>query len=547
MNNTITRQLLCRAFVFSLASACCFATAANALSADDWQPAKAPLMTRWAADVRPDSALPEYPRPQLVRPDWQNLNGLWEYAIRPKDEGKPEKFDGKILVPFPIESALSGVMGKVGEENRLWYRRTFQWPGKWKGQRAILHLGAVDWDATVFVNGREAGKHRGGYGELKLDITDLLNASGDQELIVSVWDPTDSGMQPRGKQVHKPGSIWYTAVTGIWQTVWIEPVPEVSIDELLLVPDVDTGTLTITAKLRGTANDATLHASALDDSKQIAEASGPANQPLKLTIPNPKLWSPDSPQLYDLKLTLRQQGKEVDSVSSYFAMRKSSLVPDEKGVLRLALNNKPLFQFGPLDQGWWPDGLYTAPTDEALRCDIEATKKLGFNMARKHVKVEPDRWYYWCDKLGLLVWQDMPSGFVSGSRNSGQNDDWNNEAGHEFDAELKEMIDQRRNHPCIVMWVPFNEGWGQHETPRVVDWIKAYDPTRLVDNASGWTDKNVGDVFDMHKYPGPGARKRNRSAPESWANSAGSVYRCPITPGRPKPIGVTRNSRTATI
>ncbi len=504
-NISSAKLLKTMSFGFAIARVLTFAL--PAMSQDAWHPAKAPLMTRWAADVSPQNALPEYPRPQLVRPQWQNLNGLWGYAIRPKDEGKPEKFDGKILVPFPVESALSGVMGKVGEANRLWYRRTFQWPAKWQGQRALLHFGAVDWDATVYVNGKEAGQHRGGYGELTLDITDKLNATGEQELVVSVWDPTDAGTQPRGKQVRKPNSIWYTSVTGIWQTVWIEPVPEVSIDALHFVPDIDSGTLTITATLRGNAADATLQAKALDNGQQIAQASGPAGQSLKLSIPNAKLWSPTSPQLYDLNVSLQRQGKAIDEVSSYFGMRKSSLAPDEHGVLRLALNNKPLFQFGPLDQGWWPDGLYTAPTDEALRYDIEATKKLGFNMARKHVKVEPDRWYYWCDKLGLLVWQDMPSAFETGAKNGNQDSPASQEAAEQFDRELKEMIDQRRNHPSIVMWVPFNEGWGQHDTPRIVDWIKAYDPTRLVDDASGWTDREVGDVHDTHKYPGPGAPK----------------------------------------
>jgi beta-galactosidase/beta-glucuronidase len=503
----LARLKILRTISLGFAAAGTLLFALPALAEDDWHVAKAPLMTRWAVDVSPQKALPEYPRPQLVRADWQNLNGLWDYAVRPKDESKPDKFDGKILVPFPIESALSGVMGKIGETNRLWYRRTFQWPEKWQGQRALLHIGAVDWDATVYVNGKEAGKHRGGYGELTLDITDQLNGTGEQELVVSVWDPTDAGMQPRGKQVRRPNSIWYTSVTGIWQTVWIEPVPELSIDSLLLVPDIDSGTLTISATLRGNAADATLHATALDGAQQVAQTSGPAGESLKLSIPNAKLWSPDSPHLYDLKISVQRQGKSIDEVSSYFAMRKISLMPDEHGVLRLALNNKPLFQFGPLDQGWWPDGLYTAPTDQALRFDIEVTKKLGFNMARKHVKVEPDRWYYWCDKLGLIVWQDMPSAFETGAKNGDQDKAASKEAADQFDLELKEMIDQRRNHPSIVMWVPFNEGWGQHDTARVVDWIKAYDPTRLVDDASGWTDRNVGDVFDMHKYPGPGAPK----------------------------------------
>jgi beta-galactosidase/beta-glucuronidase len=474
---------------------------------DAWQPAKAPLMTRWAADVSPQNALPEYPRPQMVRSAWKSLNGLWDYAIRPKDEGRPEKFDGKILVPFPIESALSGVMTKVGDANRLWYRTSFEWPSQWKNQRAILHFGAVDWDATVFVNGKKAGEHRGGYSAFELDITDQLNPTGPQELVVSVWDPTDAGTQPRGKQVAKPNSIWYTSVTGIWQTVWIEPVPQVSIDSLVLVPDLDARVLNVTAKLRGKADDATIRVVALDGQKQMAQATGGAGEPVRLAVPDAKPWSPDSPQLYDLKISVQSGTEVVDEVASYFGMRKIALAPDDKGTLRLMLNNKPLFQIGPLDQGWWPDGLYTAPTDAALKSDIETTKKLGFNMARKHVKVEPDRWYYWCDKLGLIVWQDMPSAFPTGRREGNQRYEPNKEAAEEFEQELKEMIDQRRNHPSIVMWVPFNEGWGQYDTPRIVDLVKQYDPSRLVDNASGWTDRGVGDVNDMHKYPGPASPK----------------------------------------
>ncbi len=322
---------------------------------------------------------------------------------------------------------------------------------------------------------------------------------------MSVWDPTDAGAQPRGKQVARPNGIWYTAVTGIWQTVWIEPVPQVSIDSLLIVPDLDAGVLNITAKLRGKADDATIRVVALDGQKQIGQATGAAGQAIRLPVADAKPWSPDSPQLYDLKVSVQSGSEAVDEVTSYFGMRKIALAPDEKGVLRLMLNNKPLFQLGPLDQGWWPDGLYTAPTDAALKSDIETTKKLGFNMARKHVKVEPDRWYYWCDKLGLLVWQDMPSGFPPGRRGRNQEYQPTKEASDDFEQELKEMIDARRNHPSIVMWVPFNEGWGQYDTPRIVDLVKQYDPSRLVDNASGWTDRGVGDVNDMHKYPGPGA------------------------------------------
>ncbi|MSO50456.1 MAG: glycoside hydrolase family 2 [Acidobacteria bacterium] len=462
-----------------------------------WTPAAGPLLTRWAKDVLPDRVLPEYPRPQLARRDWLNLNGLWEYAIRPRDEGKPAAFDGQILVPFPVESALSGVMKPVGEANRLWYRRTFAVPRTWRG-RTLLHFGAIDWDATVWVNGRQVGAHRGGYSEITFDISSALTAEGMQEIVVSVWDPADAGTQPRGKQVNRPRGIWYTSVTGIWQTVWMEPVPVAALDALELVPDIDTGVLRITAAVAGSAASARVEAVAFEGVREIGKGSGRPGEPFTIAIPNAKLWSPDSPTLYNLKVSLGA-GDAADQVTSYFAMRKSSMCRDSGGIQRLCLNNAPLFQVGPLDQGWWPDGLYTAPTDAALRYDIEVTKRLGFNMARKHVKVEPDRWYYWADTLGLLVWQDMPSTVLRGERAL--------DSAQQFEHELKSLIDNRRNHPSIVMWVPFNEGWGQYDTPRIAQWVKSYDPSRLVNNASGWTDAKVGDVIDIHAYPGPSSPK----------------------------------------
>jgi hypothetical protein len=476
------------------------APAAPGSTVDQWQPAAGPLMTRWARDVSPDQALPEYPRPQLVRTEWLNLNGLWDYAIRPRLDAQPAAFDGRILVPFPVESALSGVMKKVGETNRLWYHRTFDVPRAWNGKRTLLHVGAVDWEATVYVNGQDVGTHRGGYSEMTFDITRVLKPTGFQDVVVAVWDPTDTGTQPRGKQVNRPNGIWYTSVTGIWQTVWLEPVPDVAIDALILVPDIDAGVLNVTAVPSGAAPDSAVIAVALDGAREVGRASGRPGESFRLPVPNAKRWSPDSPALYNLTITLARNargGAPIDEVTSYFAMRKISLGKDAAGTVRLCLNNTPLFQVGPLDQGWWPDGLYTAPTDEALRSDIEVTRQLGFNMARKHVKVEPDRWYYWADRLGLLVWQDMPSTSLRGTRTA--------ESAQQFELELKMLIDQRRNHPSIVMWVPFNEGWGQYDTPRIVQWIKTYDPSRLVDNASGWTDANAGDVIDVHRYPGPGS------------------------------------------
>ena len=384
-------------------------------SADSWQPAEGPLKTRWAKDVSPKNAHPEYPRPQLVRKEWLNLNGLWDLAITSK-EAKPEGFPMQILVPFPVESALSGVRKAVSEKDRLWYRRSFEVPAKWRGQRVWLHFGAVDFEATVLVNGKKVGQHRGGYDGFSFDITDALGKSGPNDLVVAVWDPTDAGTQPRGKQVRKPNGIWYTSTSGIWQTVWLEPVNAASIKDLRITPDVDNSTVRVqpvtTATLRGCVVEVTVR----DGARHVCAASGIPGEQIILPIKPARLWSPENPHLYGLEATLKLGHRTLDKVESYFGLRKISLGKDEKGFTRLLLNNKPYFQFGPLDQGFWPDGIYTAPTDEALRYDIEMTRTLGFNLARKHVKIEPDRWYYWCDKLGLLVWQDMPSGdkYISG-------------------------------------------------------------------------------------------------------------------------------------
>ena len=476
------------------AAATCWSVSVTAIQNTGWRPADGPLKTQWAKDVSPDSVLiSAYPRPQLLRQNWQSLNGLWDYAIVPREQDySPMKYDGQILVPFPIESALSGAMKRVREFDRLIYRRTFTVPSQWRGQRVLLHFGAIDWEASVSVNGTGVGLHRGGYDEFTLDITDALKPTGPQDLTVSVLDPTDTGTQPRGKQVNRPTSIWYTSVTGIWQTVWLEPVPDLAIDALTLVPDVDAMTLSVTVGAPRAKTTDRVQVVAMEGTVEIGRTTGGANTPLTLSLPNARLWSPTIPKLYDLRVTLGS-----DSISSYFGMRKTSLCKDAGGATRMCLNNTPLFQVGPLDQGWWPDGLYTAPTDAALRYDLDVTKRLGFNMIRKHVKVEPDRWYYWADRLGILVWQDMPSTSLRGTRTP--------ESSAQFERELKALIDGRRNHPSIVMWVPFNEGWGQYDTPRIVDWIKQYDPSRLVDNASGWTDAKVGDVSDIHRHPGPGS------------------------------------------
>ena len=475
----------------------------------DWKPAPGPLTTRWGKELNPDKVLPEYPRPQLVRNDWLNLNGLWDYAITAKGAAKPEKWDGQILVPFCPESALSGVGKPVGEDKHLWYRRKVERQETWEQKRVLLHFGAVDWETTVFVNGLEIGLHRGGFDPFTFDITDALKETGGNELVVRVWDPTDAGSQPVGKQVRKPEGIWYTAVTGIWQTVWIEPVPEASLSAIHAVPDVDGSTITVSVDVRGAKDDDTLRVNVLRGAQLVATGDGAVRQAIKLDVANPKLWTPDEPNLYDLHVGLIRNGKPIDTATSYFAMRKISAAKDEAGVMRLMLNNKPLFQLGPLDQGWWPDGLYTAPSDAALSYDLKVLKDLGMNMLRKHIKVEPARLYYHCDKLGLLVWQDMPSVI---NRNKKHFITPDAKADAEFDAaekatylkELKVMIDHLRFFPCIVVWVPFNEGWGQHDTNDVLKWVKKYDPTRLVDGPSGWTDRGVGDMKDLHQYPGPG-------------------------------------------
>ena len=379
------------------------------LHAADWAPARAPLRTRWAKEVSPTNVLPEYPRPQLVRSQWQSLNGLWDLAIVDGELATPpEKFDKQILVPFPVESALSGVMQKA---SHVWYRRSFEIPANWHDKRVLLHFGAVDWQATVWVNGHELGTHRGGYDAFSFDVTDALKPTGPQELVVRVFDPTSAGGQPRGKQSTSPSGFNYTQSTGIWQTVWIEPVSPPHVDRLDLAPDLDASALRLTVAGAGTAATATRSKrSSASSRNEVARGRGRIGSEITVAIPQAKPWSPDEPFFYGLEVVVSRDGRVVDRVESYFGLRKVGLVRDESGRQQIALNGKPMFLAAPLDQGFWPDGLYTAPTDDALRYDIEVTKQLGFNATRKHVKIEPDRWYYWCDKLGLLVWQDMPSG-----------------------------------------------------------------------------------------------------------------------------------------
>ncbi|MCX6995671.1 MAG: chitobiase/beta-hexosaminidase C-terminal domain-containing protein [Kiritimatiellaeota bacterium] len=461
--------------------------------AADWKPVPGNIMTRWAAQVDPARPLPEHPRPQLVRPAWQNLNGLWQFEIAAKEAAQPAQFSRQILVPYPVESALSGIKQRVSQKDRLWYRRDFSMPAAWRKGRVLLHFTASDWSTEVFVNGKPVGKHEGGYDPFEFDVTDFLTPGGGQSLVVSVWDPTAEGGQPHGKQTLVKHNIFYTSSSGLWGTVWLEAVPKSYVKGIKMVPDSDAGMLKLTVQ----ADAGMVRAIARDGQTKVGEASGQAGAELVLRVPNAKLWTPDTPFLYDLDITLTD-GAAKDTVQSYFGMRKISIGPDEKGVTRILLNNKFVFQTGPLDQGWWPDGLYTAPTDEALKYDIEMIKAHGFNMVRKHVKVEPDRWFYWCDKLGVMAWQDMPScgrGIPGDSPSPADKT--------QFELELRRMIETRYNHPSIIMWVIFNEGWGQHDTERLAGLVKTWDPHRVINEASGGMFKGAGDVIDDHLYPFP--------------------------------------------
>jgi len=472
-----------------------------------WKPAGDQIKTVWAAQVNPQNPLPEYPRPILVRSEWQNLNGLWDYAILAKGNGLPDKYDGKILVPFAIESSLSGVQKKVGLSNELWYHRDFSIPAAWKNKKILLNFGAVDWKADIWINDIKIGNHQGGYTAFTFDITPYLSKES-QKLTVRVWDPSDKGFQPRGKQVEDPRSIWYTSVTGIWQTVWIEAVNENFITSVKSIPDIDQKTLAITAAPYEKRLGDIIEVKVLDNGKIVGTAKSVAGEEALVTLSDLKLWSPETPYLYDLQISLTRNGKLLDQVNSYAGMRKISTKRDSNGIVRLQLNNHDYFQFGPLDQGWWPDGLYTAPTDEALLYDIKKTRDFGFNLIRKHVKVEPARWYYHCDKEGILVWQDMPSGDNNPQwqqRNyfNGKELERSQESEENYRAEWKAIIDQHISNPCVVTWVPFNEAWGQFKTPEITAWIKQYDPSRLVNSASGGNFYPVGDMMDIHNYPAP--------------------------------------------
>lgn len=481
----------------------------SAYAQQTWHRIEGRIETPWAAQVNPAAPLPEYPRPQMERSNWTNLNGLWQYSILPATQTAiPASFDGQILVPFAVESSLSGVGKTVGKDSVLWYKRSVSVKPA-KGKNTLLHFGAVDWRCTVYVNGKEAGRHEGGYDPFTVDITSALKG-GTQEIALMVWDPTNDGPQPRGKQVKAPSGIWYTPVTGIWQTVWLESVPASYIASTEQTPDLDKKAINVTAQVQNALPGDEVLITAFDGTEKVAEQTTAAGTMISLPVTQPKLWSPSSPHLYNLTVKLQRKGKTVDEVKSYFAMRKISLAPDNAGVQRIMLNDKAVFQYGPLDQGWWPDGLYTAPTDEALKFDIEKTKAMGFNMIRKHVKVEPARWYRYCDEMGMLVWQDMPSGDLGNRWDSrpgiiGRATDKARtpESEAAYRTEWKEIMQDLHNFPSIVVWVPFNEAWGQFKTTEIVKWTMQQDPSRLVNPASGGNFESVGHLYDLHNYPEP--------------------------------------------
>ncbi|WP_207222851.1 glycoside hydrolase family 2 protein [Herbihabitans rhizosphaerae] len=505
------------------------------------EPAAPALTTPWTSQVNPDNALPEYPRPQLTRPKWQNLNGLWEYTTR--GQKRPDRYGEQILVPYPPESALSGI-GR--HDDRMWYRRTFEVPPDWRGQRVLLHFGAVDQVATVWVNNQQVATHEGGYTAFSADVTDALRAGGPQEIVVRAEDRNEINTYPVGKQRNDPGGILYTGASGIWQTVWLEPVPAAHVSTVDITPEL-TG-FSVTPRVSGATGERAEVIVRAPGGAEVARAQGEPGRPIWLAVPDPHLWTPEDPYLYDITVRLLDQtGKAGDEVGGYAGLRTVSTVRDAAGRPRIAVNGKITFLHGPLDQGYWPDGIYTAPTDDALRFDLEKTKELGFNFVRKHVKVEPARWYYWADRLGLLVWQDMPSLPVLLDNPPGPQAPPVPEAQRHFETELDAMINQLRSVTSIIGWVPFNEGWGEYDTARIAAHVKALDPTRHVNANSGVNcchshpDSGAGDVYDDHTYVGPGRPvvKDARSIVDGEYGGLGLVVDGHVWPGRPQAYEMT--------
>jgi len=485
------RNILKLSFITALIYLC------NAeIQAQTWSMKKAAIMTSYAATIDTANVLGEYPRPQMVRTNWMNLNGIWQFqSTTSLDEAVPEKgakLSSKILVPFPVESAISGIMTHY---DKMWYRRTFNVPSEWAGQRVLIHFGAVDYQSEVFINGTSMGIHKGGYDPFTYDITSSLVSNGSQEITVRVFDPTQDGGQPRGKQCIDGTGIMYTPSSGIWQSVWLEPVPTSSIASIKMIPNIDNSTLKFNAISDGPTTGLKVHIEVSDGGNIVSTFEGSTNADLYVPVPNPKLWSPDSPFLYDLKVTLMDGITAIDSLTSYFGMRKIS-VGQVGNYKKMYLNNEFLFQLGPLEQGFWPDGLYTAPTDLAIQNDLRKTKQFGFNMIRKHIKVEPYRYYYWADKMGLLIWQDMPSANSYLDVHPAIDT-------VEYKSELLTMVKTHWNSPSIVTWVVFNESQGQHDTQALCSAVRSLDPSRLVNQASGGSYYNVGQILDVHSYPAP--------------------------------------------
>ena len=475
------------------------------------------LKTRWADHVDVNNVLGEYPRPLMRRESYINLNGIWKYAIR-DTKGFPKKMDGDILVPFSPEALLSGVNRQLKPQEYLWYKRKI--PEKVRieeGKRWLLHFGAVDQYAVVYINGKRAGSHLGGYLPFSIDVTEYLKKENNY-VTVKVRDFTDTSYHSRGKQKLQRGGMFYTAQSGIWQTVWMEQVPESYMEYVKITPLYDHTSVMIQIDKNPSAEieeDIEYEVAITARKMWPVRAKGRVGTPLVVKLPYMRSWSPEDPFLYDVSITMKE-----DKIDSYFAMRKIEVKNDEKGIPRMYLNNKPYFQKGVLDQGYWPDGLYTAPTDEAMIYDIQKMKDLGFNMIRKHIKIEPQRWYYHCDRMGMLVWQDMVNGggeykswyvtylatamqlfhirardnklYLMGSQNV--------KGRKQFEEEVKKTIELLYSHPSIVVWVVFNEGWGQFETHRITDLVRKMDPDRLIDSASGWFDQGSGDICSIHEY-----------------------------------------------
>ena len=476
----------------------------------NWTPSGNKIKTKWGKNLDPKKVWNEYPRPQLERKDWLNLNGFWFYSITDINSKKPEKFDGKILVPFCVESSLSGVMKSLNEKQILWYFKEFEIPKEWKDKNIIIHFNAVDWKCELFINDIKVGEHFGGYSEFHFDITKYLK-EGMNSIVLKVFDPSDKGYQPIGKQCLDPKVIWYTSVSGIWQTVWIEPVNDLYIKNIEINNDYDNKEIKLNCKVNHNEK-LPLEMSLIYKEKEIMKLKGLSNENIIFKIPEQNFypWSPNEPNIYKIKANLFDKAnKLIDSILSYTTIRKIEQRKDENGYYRIYLNNKPIFNMGTLDQGYWPDGLYTPPSEEAMIYDINKLKELGFNTIRKHVKVEPYRYYYYCDIIGILIWQDMPSGDRQENKwehhylNAGEDAKRSEESKNNYYKEWAEIIDNLKFFQCIIIWIPFNEAWGQFDTEKIVNFTKNQDPSRLINAASGGNHRICGNFLDLHNYPQP--------------------------------------------